>query len=204
MSSLLEVLIHYQHTGSSLLNHLYTSSTTLQDIMFYIIALSIPLLFVTHPLEARLLLLLAVLVSWVTERSIIQQLVPIHHSFSGHSGTVGQHSASVAAAAAAGVFAGTPGHVHGAKMGVRFVVLGGCCGLVMWWVVKKELARRKKVEIFEDIRKSVSIKSSSVLFQRNFGSINYRLCQACQGWCCSEAKHDVTKVTSYSAQLTTF
>lgn len=188
MSGLLELLLHYQHTGSSLLQHLHSSSTTLEDVMFYSVALTVPLLFFTHPVEVRLLLLLAILASWLIERSIIKLLVPVHSSAfiaastgSGAGLTAGAHVSSGLSRAA--------GHVHSVKLCVRLFVMGGTCGLVIWWMVKKSMAKRRREEMFESMlqehRKYVSLLGQALGRDRMWQQCCFMLLvweTTCCGW----------------------
>lgn len=141
MSSLLELLLHYQQTGSSLLSSLHSSSITLQDILFYIVALSVPLFFFTHPPETRLLLLLAVLVAWVSEKAAMQHILPLHSAIAGGLG------------ASAGR---TPANLQTVKLAVRLTVLGGGAGLVLWLLLRRQAAHQRKEQLFEELRRSVS------------------------------------------------
>jgi hypothetical protein len=138
----MELLLHYQHSGTSLLSSLHSSSTTLQDVAFYACCLSIPLLFFTHPPDARLLLLLAVLVAWVAEKAALQHIVPLHHVFAGAAGASGA--------------AGSPAYFHSVKLGVRLAVLGSGVGLVLWMLLKRYAAQQRKEELFQELKRSVS------------------------------------------------
>jgi hypothetical protein len=142
MTSLMELLLHYQHSGASLLNSLHSSSTTLQDVAFYACCLSVPLLFFTHPPDARLLLLLAVLVAWVAEKAALQHIVPLHNVFGGAAGGSGA--------------AGSPAYFHSVKLGVRLAVLGSGVGLVLWMLLKRYAAQQRKEKLFQELKRSVS------------------------------------------------
>jgi hypothetical protein len=144
MTRLMEVLLHYQHSGASLLHSMHFS-TTLQDIAFYAACLSVPLLFFTHPPDARLLLLLSVLVAWVAEKAALQHIVPLHHAFVGAAGVGGP--------------AGGPGYFHAVKLSVRLAVLGGGVGLVLWMLLKRYAAQQRKEQLFQELKRSVSVRA---------------------------------------------
>jgi hypothetical protein len=143
MTALMELLLHYQHSGTALLNSLHASSTTLQDMAFYAICLSIPLIFFTHPPDARVLLLATVLVAWFVEKATLQHVMSVHH---------------VLTAGVAGAAAGSPAYVHTVKLVVRLGVLGGGLGLVLWMLLKRHAAQQKKEELFQELKRSVRMR----------------------------------------------
>lgn len=157
MNNLLRVLMHYQEKGNTILTQLHGSSVSLHDVLFYTLALSIPLVFITYPSDIRILLLAGVLTCWGVERAVLQHYVML---FARH------HSNTQTAAAAAGKvsvasvssFTG----VHDVKVAVRLVVLGGTLGVVVWLLLKRRAAHNRKEAIFQAIQQSVSLEGGHI------------------------------------------
>jgi hypothetical protein len=142
MNELLRVLMHYQAKGNTILSQLQGSSVSLHDVLFYTLALSVPLVFITYPTDVRLLLLSGILACWGIERAVLQHYVmlfgALHHE---------THSAAGG---------GSYGSVQDVKIAVRLLVLGGTLGVVVWLVVKRMAARNRREAIFQAIQESVS------------------------------------------------
>uniref|UniRef100_A0A383V7S8 Folate receptor-like domain-containing protein n=1 Tax=Tetradesmus obliquus TaxID=3088 RepID=A0A383V7S8_TETOB len=156
IARLMELLLHYQHSGASLLHSLHSSSTTLQDIGFYAACLSVPLLFFTHPPDARLLLLLSVLAAWVAERAALQHILPLQHMLLGGGGGLG--AAGGAAAAGGGMHYS---YLHAVKLGVRVAVLGGGAGLALWMLLRRHTEQQRKEELFQQLKRSYDAASAA-------------------------------------------
>ncbi|WIA22003.1 hypothetical protein OEZ85_004357 [Tetradesmus obliquus] len=156
IARLMELLLHYQHSGASLLHSLHSSSTTLQDIGFYAACLSVPLLFFTHPPDARLLLLLSVLAAWVAERAALQHILPLQHMLLGGGGGLGAAGGAAAAAAGGGMHYS---YLHAVKLGVRVAVLGGGAGLALWMLLRRHAEQQRKEELFQQLKRSYDAAS---------------------------------------------
>lgn len=145
MHNLLRVLMHYQTKGHTILTQLHGSSVSLKDVLFYTVALCIPLIFITHPYDVRLLLVAGVLACWGVERAVLQHYVLLFGALRG----LGQ----------AGIEGGTLGPLAAAqdvKLGVRLFVLGGTLGLVVWLLGKRRAANNRREAVFQAIQHSVS------------------------------------------------
>lgn len=144
MNDLLKLLMHYQARGNTLLAQLQGSSVSLHDVLFYTLALCVPLVFITYPSDVRILLLAGVLACWGVERAVLQHLVMLF----GPAGGLGSSSSSY-------------GAVHDAKVAVRLVVLGGTLGVVVWLLLKRRAAHNRREAIFQAIQQTVSWLSDS-------------------------------------------
>jgi hypothetical protein len=151
MNNLLRVLMHYQAKGNTILTQLQGSSVSLHDVLFYTLALSIPLVFITYPSDVRILLLAGVLMCWGAERAVLQHYVMLF-------GPARHHSNSKAAADGT-VSVGSVGSFTGfqdVKVAIRLVVLCGTLGVVVWLLLKRRAAHNRKEAIFQAIQQSVS------------------------------------------------
>jgi hypothetical protein len=100
----------------------------------------VPLLFWTHPPDARLLLLAGVLGSWAAERAVLQQCPLLHRLLAGSAPTP----------------AALLGAAHGVKLGVRLVVMGGTLAAVLWLLATRRAAELRREAVFLAIQRSVS------------------------------------------------
>jgi hypothetical protein len=153
MNNLLRVLMRYQEKGNTILTQLQGSSVSLQDVLFYTLALTIPLIFITYPSDIRILLLAGVLTCWGAERAVLQHYLML-------LGPARRLSEPLLEAAADGTLsggsAGTFLGVHDVKVAVRLVVLGGTLGVVVWLLLKRRAAHNRQEAIFQAIQQSVS------------------------------------------------
>jgi hypothetical protein len=143
MNELLRVLMHYQSKGNTILSQLQGSSVSLHDLLFYTLALSMPLVFITYPTDVRLLLLGGILACWGLERAVLLHYVMLFGAL--------RHGAHAATGR------GSYGTVQDVKIAVRLLVLGGTLGVVVWLVVKRMAAHSRREAIFQAIQESVGI-----------------------------------------------
>lgn len=136
--------MHYQAKGNTILSQLQGSSVSLHDVVFYTVALCIPLVFITYPSDVRLLLLAGVLVCWGLERAVMQHVVMLL----GYSQAMPSAGSSAAA--------GSRMAAQDIKVGVRLLVLGGTLGVVLWLLLKRRAASNRREAIFQAIQQSVS------------------------------------------------
>jgi hypothetical protein len=142
MNELLKLLMHYQAKGNTILTQLHGSSVSLHDVLFYTLALCVPLVFITYPSDVRILLLVGVLACWGVERFVLQHWVMLFGSLrAGQTGSFG------------GNFSGG----HDVKITVRLIVLGGTLGVVVWLLLKRRAAHNRREAILQAIQASVSI-----------------------------------------------
>jgi hypothetical protein len=155
MNNLLRVLMHYQAKGTTILTQLQGSSISLQDVLFYTLALCVPLVFITYPAEVRILLLAGVLACWGIERAVLQHFVMLFGAFQHqHQHLAGKDSATVLGGALGSGWAAAG--VSDVKVAVRLLVLGGTLGVVVWLLLKRRAAHNRKEAIFQAIQHSVS------------------------------------------------
>lgn len=150
MNNLLRVLMHYQAKGTTILTQLQGSSISLQDVLFYTLALCVPLVFITYPSEVRILLLAGVLACWGIERAVLQHFVMLFGAFQHH------HHPGKEGAVLSGTLGSSWGGVSDVKVAVRLLVLGGTLGVVVWLLLKRRAAHYRKEAIFQAIQLSVS------------------------------------------------
>jgi hypothetical protein len=152
MNNLLRVLMRYQEKGNTILTQLQGSSVSLQDVLFYTLALSIPLIFITYPSDVRILLLAGVLTCWGAERAVLQHYLML-------LGPARRLSEPLLEAATDGTLSGGSAgsflRVHDVKVAIRLVVLGGTLGVVVWLLLKRRAAHNRQEAIFQAIQQSV-------------------------------------------------
>lgn len=142
MNDLLKPLMHYQAKGNTILTQLQGTSISLHDVLFYTLALCVPLVFITYPSDVRILLLAGVLACWGVERFVLQHWVMLFGPLrAGQTGSFG------------GNFSGG----HDVKITVRLFILGGTLGVVVWLLLKRRAAHNRREAIFQAIQASVSI-----------------------------------------------
>lgn len=149
MNELLRVLMHYQAKGNTILTQLQGSSISLHDVLFYTLALCIPLVFITYPSDVRMLLLAGVLACWGLERAVLQHYVMLFGALRNASKAAADGSVSVGAV-------GSWSGVQDVKVAVRMLVLGGTLAVVVWLLLKRRAANNRKDAIFQAIQHSVS------------------------------------------------
>jgi hypothetical protein len=152
MGRLLELLLRYEAHGSALLGSLHAGRSSLADAVFYCAAVSAPLLFLTHPPDARLALLASVSASWVAERAALQALAARHAAALHAASHIHSSASTLARAASAGL---PPVSEAVAKAAVRSIVMGGGAAAVLWMLLRRRAAHMRREELFEALRRSV-------------------------------------------------
>lgn len=199
MNNLLCVLMHYQAKGTTILTQLQGSSISLQDVLFYTLALCVPLVFITYPSDVRLLLLAGVLACWGIERAVLQHVFMLFGAFQHH-----HHPGNEGAVLSGTLGSSTWGGVSDVKVAVRLLVLGGMVGVVVWLLLKRRAAHNRKEAIFQAIQLSVStdLRSAALTWRQWHTAHTLSAAPLLSGAGCFRSHFHVACGASSATQLT--